>query len=148
VDDSGKKKLIDGGYTGKISRINSDLLTWVLNCDMIPVISPVALGEDSELLNVDGDRVSSSIASEMKADRLVLLTDTPGVKINNEYVSKMSIYQAEAAQEIIRDGMVTKVYSATEAVKEGVNEVIIASGLIEKPISNALIHKKCTVITK
>ena len=147
-DETGKKKLIEGGYTGKITAINAEMLHQFLEEKILPIISPVALGEESELLNIDGDRVASSIASTLKADRMILLTDTPGVKLNDAYVSKMSAYEAETALNKISGGMVTKIYSAIEAVKHGVAEAQIASGKSEKPISKALSREDCTTITK
>jgi acetylglutamate/LysW-gamma-L-alpha-aminoadipate kinase len=147
-DETGRKKLIEGGYTGKITAINTEMLHQLLEEKILPVISPVAIGEESELLNVDGDRVSSSIASALKADRLIILTDTPGVKLNDVYVPKMSIYEAETALNKITGGMVTKLYSTIEAIKHGVTEAQIASGLSEKPISKALSRENCTTITK
>jgi len=62
-DETGKKKLIEGGYTGKITAINAEMLHQFLEEKILPIISPVSLGEESELLNIDGDRVASSIAS-------------------------------------------------------------------------------------
>jgi acetylglutamate/LysW-gamma-L-alpha-aminoadipate kinase len=147
-DVTGRKKLIEGGYTGKITAINTEILHQLLEEKILPVISPVAIGEESELLNVDGDRVASSIASALKADRLILLTDTPGVKLNDAYVPKMNIYEAETALNKITGGMVTKIYSAIEAIKHGVAETQIASGISEKPISKALSRENCTTITK
>jgi acetylglutamate/LysW-gamma-L-alpha-aminoadipate kinase len=147
-DEAGKKKLIEGGYTGKITAINAEMLHQFLEEKILPIISPVALGEESELLNIDGDRVASSIASTLKADRMILLTDTPGVKLNDAYVSKMSAYEAETVLNKISGGMVTKIYSAIEAVKHGVTEAQIASGKSEKPISKALSREDCTTITK
>jgi len=79
---------------------------------------------------------------------MILLTDTPGVKLNDAYVSKMSAYEAETALNKISGGMVTKIYSAIEAVKHGVAEAQIASGKSEKPISKALSREDCTTITK
>ena len=147
-DETGRKKLIEGGYTGKITQINTEILNSLLEKKILPIISPVAISEENELLNVDGDRAASSIASALKAERLILLTDTPGVKLNDVYVSKMSLYEAETALNKITGGMVTKIYSAIEAIKQGVTEAQIASGMTEKPISTALSRENCTTITK
>jgi len=147
-DETGKKKLIEGGYTGKITTINTEIINQLLDKKILPVISPVAIGEESEQLNVDGDRAASSIASALKADRLILLTDTPGVKLNNDYIPKMNIYEAETTLNNITGGMVTKIYSSIEAIKQGVTEAQIASGMSDKPISKALSRENCTTITK
>ena len=147
IDETGRKRLIDGGYTGKVVEVNVKLLETLLSKDLFPVISPVAQGEEFESLNVDGDRTASAIASTIKADRLVLLTDVNGVKLDDNYIAKLNIKQAEDAMKNIGPGMITKVYAAVEALKNGVPEVIIASGFGANPISKALEHKDCTVIS-
>jgi len=119
----------------------------LLGNNVLPVISPVAQGEEYEALNVDGDRTASAIASVINADRLVLLTDVNGIILDDAYVPELSVVQAEEAMKQIGPGMITKVYAAVEAVKNGVGESIIASGFSEAPISGALGHKECTVIS-
>jgi acetylglutamate/LysW-gamma-L-alpha-aminoadipate kinase len=148
MSESGKRKLIDGGYTGKILEINSDFLNIFLERKILPVISPVALGEEYELLNVDGDRAASSIASALKADRLILLTDKQGILLDGNYVAKLDLFEAGEIQKKVGPGMITKVYAALEAVNNNVSECIITSGFTETPITDALLHKKCTLITK
>jgi len=78
VDERGRKRVIDGGYTGKIGQINVSLLQLLLEDGYVPLVSPVAVSEEFEPLNVDADRTASSIAGALKADRLVLLTDVEG----------------------------------------------------------------------
>jgi len=147
IDERGRKKLVDGGYTGKVEEVNTHILEILLGNNVLPVISPVAQGEEYEALNVDGDRTASAIASVINADRLVLLTDVNGIILDDAYVPELSVVQAEEAMKQIGPGMITKVYAAVEAVKNGVGESIIASGFSEAPISGALGHKECTVIS-
>lgn len=147
VDERGRRKLIDGGYTGKIEEVNAPVIETLLGIGVLPVISPVAQGEEYEALNIDGDRTASAIASGIKADRLVLLTDVKGLILNEKHVDTLSVEDAENALERIGPGMITKVYAATEAVRKGVGESIIASGFSESPISGALGHIECTVIS-
>jgi acetylglutamate/LysW-gamma-L-alpha-aminoadipate kinase len=147
VDERSRRKLIEGGYTGKISEVNAMLLETLLEKDILPVISPVAQGEEYEALNVDGDRTASAIASAINADRLILLTDVNGLILDDAYVPSLSVGQAEDAMRQIGPGMITKVYAAVEAVKNGVGEAIIASGFSASPVSGALEHRECTVIS-
>src|SRR3989304_6534075 len=72
VDERGRKKVIDGGYTGKISEVNANLLKLLLQNNYVPVIAPVAISEKFEPLNVDGDRTAAYIAGALKADQLIL----------------------------------------------------------------------------
>jgi len=148
IDERGRKKLIEGGYTGKIKAVNSMLLETLLESNVLPVVSPVAQGEEYESLNIDGDRTASAIASALKADRLILLTDVKGLILDDALVPRLSLIQAEASMEKIGPGMITKVYAAVEAVRNGVDEAIIASGFSDNPLTSALGHKECTVISK
>jgi acetylglutamate/LysW-gamma-L-alpha-aminoadipate kinase len=148
LDERGRRRLIEGGYTGKINKVNTNVLRLLLENNITPVVSPVAIGEEFEFLNVDGDRTASAIASALNADRLILLTDIKGVILNDEYVPHLTLEQAENTMKKIGAGMITKVYAAVEAVNNSVGETIIASGFVEKPVSFALDHKECTVITR
>jgi acetylglutamate/LysW-gamma-L-alpha-aminoadipate kinase len=147
VDERGRKRVIDGGYTGKVSQINVSLLKLLLENGYVPLVSPVAVSEESEPLNVDADRTAAAIAGALKADKLVLLTDVEGLKLDNKLVSKLSVSDVEEALPKIGGGMITKVYAAQEALSQGVNEVVICSGIREKPISSGLKHEVGTVIS-
>jgi len=146
VDERGRKRVIDGGYTGKISRVNGHLLTLLVNNNYLPVVAPVAIGEQFEPLNVDGDRAAAYIAGSVEADRLVLLTDVDGVTLDGKLVPRMSLSEAKEKLSNVGAGMITKIYAAMEALEMGVDEVIICSGLGKRPISSALAHESGTVI--
>ncbi len=146
IDDRGRRRVIDGGYTGQITGVNSTLLQLLLNKQYVPVIAPVALSEEFEPLNVDGDRSAAHIAGALKADRLVLLTDVDGLFIDGALVSELTTFEAKALLPKIGSGMITKVYAALEAIEKGVEEVIISSGFNNKPISSAVYHEQGTVI--
>jgi len=148
MDERGRRRLIEGGYTGKIREVNSQLIEVLFESNVLPVVSPVAQGEEYESLNVDGDRTASAIASAIKADALILLTDVKGLILDDALVQRLSLTQAEASMDQIGPGMITKVYAAVEAVRNGVGEAIIASGFSDSPLTCALGHKECTVITK
>jgi acetylglutamate/LysW-gamma-L-alpha-aminoadipate kinase len=147
VDDRGRKRVIDGGYTGKISQINVSLLQLLLENGYIPLVSPVAVSEESESLNVDADRTAASIAGALKADSLILLTDVKGLTLDGKLVSRLSVSEINNSLPKIGGGMITKVYAAQEALNKGVGEVVICSGVRENPISSGLKHEFCTVIS-
>ena len=75
VDERDRKKVMDGGYTGKITQVNCELLNLLLEKGYVPIVTPIAISQDFEPLNVDGDRTAAIIAGALKADRLILLTD-------------------------------------------------------------------------
>lgn len=148
INEKGRKMLLDGGFTGKIETINVKLLNLLLSNGFVPVISALAMGEESEPLNVDGDRMAAKIASALNADRLILLTDVEGVFRNGKLIKKLSFTEVNELINEIGAGMITKVHAATEAVSSGVCEVLIGSGFIEGALAAALEHRSGTVITK
>ncbi|MBI2937502.1 MAG: [LysW]-aminoadipate/[LysW]-glutamate kinase [Thaumarchaeota archaeon] len=147
VDERGRKRAIDGGYTGKISSVNGNLLKTLLSEKYLPVVSPVALSEEFEYLNVDGDRAAAYVAGGVKADSVIFLTDVKGVLMEGELVKKLTSKEAEALRPKIGFGMEKKVLASLEALSMGVKESIIASGLVKNPVASALAHRNCTVIS-
>jgi len=146
VDERNRKKIVEGGYTGKIRQVNRELLELLVGNGYVPVIAPAALGRDYELLNVDSDRAAANIAGSMKAERVIFLTDVEGVVLEGKYVKRLSVQEAERLLSKIGAGMDKKVLASIEAVKAGVREAIISSGLIEGPVIKAMNHEVGTVI--
>ncbi|MDV3243775.1 MAG: [LysW]-aminoadipate/[LysW]-glutamate kinase [Nitrososphaerales archaeon] len=147
VDERGRRLLIEGGYTGKVESVNSSLVESLMSGGYTPVISPVAVGEDSEPLNIDGDRAASSLASGISADAVVFLTNVEGLLLDGKLVESLSAPEASIKLPEVGFGMQKKVIAAADAVNAGVKEAIICSGQGEAPLSNALAHRKCTVVT-
>ena len=147
VDEKGRKRIVDGGYTGKIQKVNPNLLFFLLQKGYVPVIAPIALGEDYESLNVDGDRMAAYVAGALKADKLLLLTDVPGIILDEKPLRKINADDLKISLPKIGHGMITKAYSAIEALKLGVAETIISSGLVKNPVYSAMFHKCGTVIS-
>jgi len=147
VDEKGRKRVIDGGYTGKINEVNADLLRFLLEKGYVPVVTPIAVSEEFEPLNVDGDRTAAFVAGALKADRLILLTDVQGLVLKGKPVQKISAAEVKEVLSSIGQGMSTKVHAALEALNQGVSEVLITSGVEKLPISSALKHECGTVIS-
>jgi [amino group carrier protein]-L-2-aminoadipate 6-kinase len=147
VDEHGRKRVIDGGYTGKIKNVNTDLLKLLLGKGYVPIVTPIAMSEEFEPLNVDGDRTAAIIAGALKADKLILLTDVQGLMLKGERIPKIGAGEVKEVLSSIGAGMSTKVHAALEALTEGVGEVLITSGTGKNPISTALKHETGTVIT-
>ncbi|MEM3736676.1 MAG: [LysW]-aminoadipate/[LysW]-glutamate kinase [Candidatus Bathyarchaeia archaeon] len=145
-DERGRKVIIDGGYTGKITKVESDVLKALLSFGFLPVIAPIAVGDEFEFLNVDSDRAAAYIAGALDADKLIFLTDVEGVILDGVKVDRMTVEDAKMNLQRIGHGMKKKVYAAMEALSMGVNEVVITSGLLEKPISSSFRHEVGTVI--
>ncbi len=148
IDERGRKMLMDGGYTGKIETVNKDFLSLLIKNGYVPVISSLAIGEEGEPLNVDGDRMASSLARALQADNLILLTDVEKVLVDGKSVDTLSVLEAKTALKGIGPGMITKLYAAIEAVEDGVSKAVISSGFIENPVDLALQNRVGTVIQK
>jgi acetylglutamate/LysW-gamma-L-alpha-aminoadipate kinase len=146
VDERGRKKVIDGGYTGKINEVKVDLLSLLLEKGYVPVVTPIATSEEFEPLNVDGDRTAAVVAGALKADRLILLTDVEGLLLKGKPVPKITVAEAEDVLSSIGKGMSTKIHAALEALNQGVKEVLITSGVKQQPLSSALKYESGTVM--
>jgi acetylglutamate/LysW-gamma-L-alpha-aminoadipate kinase len=147
INEKGRKMMIDGGYTGKINAVDPALIHNLVDNGYVPVVSPIALSEEYDFLNVDGDRAAAYVAGGVKADKVIFITNVNGLMLNEKLVTGMTLEQAKAALPKIGFGMEKKVLACTEAIEMGVKEAIIASGQVEKPISSAIAHNNCTVIT-
>ncbi|MCW4044711.1 MAG: [LysW]-aminoadipate/[LysW]-glutamate kinase [Candidatus Bathyarchaeota archaeon] len=148
VDEKGRKRVIDGGYTGKLIEANAALLRFLFEQGYVPVVTPIALSEEFEPLNVDGDRTAAFIAGALKADRLILLTDVQGLMLKGKTVPRISASEIREVLSSIGHGMSTKVHAALDALNQGVNEVLITSGIEKNPLSSALKHEAGTVINR
>ena len=146
VNEKGRKQAIDGGYTGKIKEINSNLINSLLDLGLTPVISPIAISEESEFLNVDGDRAAANVAGKIGADKVLFITNVDGLLMEEKLVTKLSLAEAKEIRPKIGPGMEKKILAATEALDMGVKEALIANGQKENPISSAISHDNCTVI--
>jgi len=147
LDERNRKRIIEGGYTGKIHQVNICLLEILVTNGYVPVVAPAAVGSDYELLNVDSDRAAGQIARALNAEKLVLLTDVKGIELHGRYLDRLSLTEAEELLPKMGPGMDKKVLASIEAVRAGVREAIISSGLINEPVCNAMNHSAGTVIT-
>ena len=146
INEKGRKMIIEGGYTGKITSVDPGLVNDLVHSGYVPVISPIALSEEFDLLNVDGDRAAAYVAGGIKADKVIFVTDVNGLILNGELVSSMTLDKAKAILPKIGSGMDKKVLACIEAIEMGVKEAIITSGHVENPLSTAIDHRNCTVI--
>lgn len=147
INEKGRKMMIDGGYTGKINAVDPSVVNTLVGSGYVPVISPIALSEEFDFLNVDGDRAAAYVAGGIKADTVIFITNVNGLMLNEKLVRGMTLEQAKETLPKIGYGMEKKVLACTEAIEMGVNEAIIASGQVANPISSAIAHSNCTVIT-
>ena len=131
---------VDLGFVGDIVSVNTKLLETLCQDEYIPVISSVGTDEEGESYNINADTAASAIATALKAEKLIFLTDIDGVRANPEDPSSLfPILTVEHAKELIADGtisggMIPKVTACTDAVENGVRRVHILNGTIPHPI--------------
>ena len=131
--ESNLMKAVDIGYVGDPVEINPHIVNVIAESDLIPVIAPLAISRDGETLNINGDTFASALAARVKAKRLLLLTDVPGVLDKNKrLIPQLSIDEARALirNGTIREGMIPKVEGCVEVVEAGVEGVVILDGRV------------------
>lgn len=147
-NERGRRQAIDGGYTGKITGVNAGFLRSLLDQGMVPVISPVAMSEEHDFLNVDGDRAAAYVAGSTGSDKVLFVTNVDGLLMDGRLVAELSLEEARRIRPSIGPGMEKKILAATEALDMGVATALIANGRKENPIYKAVAHDSCTVIRK
>jgi len=147
LNEKGRKMIIEGGYTGKIHSVETSLLNTLTEGGYLPVVSPIALSENHEFLNVDGDRAAAYIAGNLKAQKIIFLTNVNGLHLDDKLVKNLSASQAKEYLPKIGFGMEKKILASTEALMLGAKEVIISSGKVSNPVTSAINHVDCTVIS-
>ena len=124
----------DIGHVGEIEAINPAVVRALQDDAFIPVISPIGFGADGETYNINADVVAGKIAEILKAEKLVMLTNTPGVlDKNGRLLTGLTSRQIDDlfADGTISGGMLPKISSALEAAKSGVNAVHIIDGRVD-----------------
>jgi acetylglutamate kinase len=129
--DSNIERVVDLGYVGEPKRINRAVIDMVLGAELIPVIAPVAPGEDGETYNVNADTFAGAIAGALGATRLLFLTDVPGVlDKSGKLIKELTIGEVRKliADGTVTGGMIPKVETCIEALDRGVEGVVILNG--------------------
>jgi acetylglutamate kinase len=131
--DSNIEKIIDLGFVGEPTKVDVGVLVEILGRELVPVLAPVAAGIEGGTFNVNADTFAGAIAGALKAKRLLLLTDVPGVLDKKKNLIKQ-LKLAEArkliADGIIAGGMIPKVETCIEAIEQGVEGVVILDGKV------------------
>lgn len=131
------EKLVEGeadlGLVGKVTSVNVPFIELLLKNGMMPVIAPVGVGSDGTTYNINADLAAGAIASALKAEKLVYLSDIEGIVINKKRISTMTETEAERLieQGAIFGGMIPKVQSAFKTLNAGVKKVHIVDGRIK-----------------
>jgi acetylglutamate kinase len=131
--DSNIEKVVDLGYVGEPDKVDVTVLTQILGRELIPVLAPVCAAVDGGTYNVNADTFAGAIAGALKAKRLLLLTDVPGVLDKSKNLIKQ--LSADEARSLIADGtisggMIPKVETCIDALERGVEGVVILDGKV------------------
>ncbi len=127
-------ELIDIGQVGEVESIDPEVIQVLTARNFVPVIAPVGVGKDGESYNINADLVAGKLAEILKAEKLVVLTNTPGVlDKNGNLLTGLTARKIDDlfADGTISGGMLPKIGSALEAVKNGVNSCHIIDGRVE-----------------
>ena len=130
-------EIIDLGHVGEVSSIDPAVVEMLGRSDFIPVIAPIGVGDDGYSYNINADLVAGKIAEVLKAEKLILLTNTAGILDKQEnLLTGLSIKDIDDLIEdgTISGGMIPKSRCATDALKGGVNSVHIIDGRVEHAV--------------
>jgi len=131
--DSNIERIVDLGFVGEPETINREILDVVTKSDLIPIVAPLAASPEGDTYNINADTCAGAIAGALNAERLLMLTDVPGVlDRSGKLAEELSI---ENARQMIRDkvidgGMIPKVETCIEALERGVRGVVILDGKV------------------
>jgi acetylglutamate kinase len=131
--DSHIEKIVDLGFVGEPEKVDVTVLTQILGRDLIPVLAPLATSSEGLTYNVNADTFAGAIAGALKAKRLLLLTDVPGVlDKSNNLIKQLSTDDARRliADGTISGGMIPKVETCIYALEAGVEGVVILDGKV------------------
>ena len=136
------------GLVGTITKVDPRLLRTLLDGGYLPVVSPVARGEDGRAFNCNADDAARAVAEAVGADKLVFLTDTDGILVDSHNqstrIAKMDVGRAKELMDsgLIAGGMIPKTMNCIHAVEHGVGSVTVLDGRMEHAILLESISEK------
>ncbi|HUY99368.1 MAG TPA: [LysW]-aminoadipate kinase [Thermomicrobiaceae bacterium] len=143
--EDGKPKVLRGDYAGSIERVDTRLIDLLLDNGYLPVLTPPALSDEGEAINVDGDKLTLRLAIALGADALVILSNTAGLlrDLNDpaSLVREIDVgdeASVEAAMAAAGGRMKKKVQAGIDAVEAGIGRVVFADARVERPVRRAL----------
>ena len=146
--ETGEKRMVDLGLVGEIKSINPGIVDVLTKNDYIPIISPIGVADNGETLNLNADTVAGDMASEMDAEKLVILTDVPGILADpNDPESLIRKIKIDEIEELIKDGTITegmlpKTMTCIKAIEDGVSSAHIIDGRVKHSVLLEIFTKK------
>ncbi len=137
AEDADEPEVVDLGHVGKVKSIDPSIVDALGQGDFIPVIAPIGVGDDGYSYNINADLAAGKLAEVLKAEKLILLTNTPGVlDKNGALLTGLSLAKVESliADGTIAGGMIPKVRCAMDALNGGITSAHIIDGRIEHAV--------------
>ncbi len=137
VENGKHEKRIDIGMVGEVKEIHPEVIESLEKENFIPVIAPIGVGEQGETYNINADLVAGKIASALKAEKLILLTDVAGVMDETQQlIPSLDVKRAIELmeQKVISSGMIPKVTCCLNALEDGVHKTHIIDGTVEHAV--------------
>jgi acetylglutamate kinase len=140
INHKGEEKMVDLGLVGEIESINPEIIDMLTSNDYIPIISPIGVDERGETLNLNADTVAGDLASQVDAEKLIILTDVPGILADpddtDSLIKKANIDEILELidNKTVKEGMLPKVLTCVNAIENGVSSAHIIDGRIKHSI--------------
>lgn len=154
-NEKGEKEKIDLGFVGDVDQIDPELIITLLYKGYIPVIAPIAFGEDNNTYNINADMFAGHLATALKADNFVALTDVDGLRRDKDDPSTLINYISlddlkNEFENIVAGGMIPKTEACIIAVENGVKKALIINGMTKNILKSVFIENKSygTIIEK
>jgi acetylglutamate kinase len=147
-NDTGEEKMVDLGLVGEIESVNPEIIDMLTDNDYIPIISPIGVDENGNTLNLNADTVAGDIGSNINAEKLIILTDVPGIMLDpsdsESLIKKIRIDEIKELIDtgVIKDGMLPKAITCVNAIQKGVSSAHIIDGRIQHSILLEIFTKK------
>jgi [amino group carrier protein]-L-2-aminoadipate 6-kinase len=142
IVENGRQRILRDDYTGRVEKVNAELLRMLLDANLLPVIAPLAISYQGDALNVDGDRAAAMLAGALGAQKLVILTNVVGLMRDypdeSSLIAHIDKHRLAQTIDFAEGRMKKKVLGAGEALGLGVQQVVFADGRVEQPIRRAL----------
>lgn len=148
AQDGSRVRIVRDDYSGQIEHIDAEVLRTFFAAGWTPVIAPLSITENAEIVNVDADRVASAVAIALQSEALVMLSNVPGVLWDPD--DPKTVIKCLRGPDIavwearVSGRMKTKITSARQALAGGVESVVIADGRVDEPVRRALARQQGT----
>jgi len=142
VFEEGRRRVLRGGYTGRVTDVDAGALNGLMQAGYTPVISPPALSFEGDPINVDGDRMSAALAGSIDAGTLIILTDRPGLLRDpgdeSSLVREIGPEDLDRCMSWAQGRMRIKVLAAREALAQNVSRVVFSDARVRSPVYAAM----------